>query len=267
MKDFTSQQKEIVARKLGYDGPMQGFDEFIASSPALEARYAAISGKFSERMAKGGLVKMKPKGYAYGGPVYTDEQFFQQTGSWTKAAELRDKQNQAIAAATTAAGGVSDKVVADWWSQPANQKKSDSEIKDLMDQFKVTPDQFSRAIGANTATTTDIKQRYFDEAERDRVAAANAATAAATALANAQTEAQRQAALAAAAEAERLRLAALAASSSGSVSGGGNVTFAPVGGTPQAAAASQIKPEKIIADAKQNIDTAATQCLHCQRKF
>jgi hypothetical protein len=67
MKDFTSQQKEIVARKLGYDGPMQGFDEFIASSPALEARYSAITGKFAERMAKGGLVKMKR--YADGGVV------------------------------------------------------------------------------------------------------------------------------------------------------------------------------------------------------
>ena len=69
MKDFTSQQKEIVARKLGYDGPMQGFDEFIASSPSLGVKYAAISGKFAERMAKGGLVKMKPKpkGYAGGG--------------------------------------------------------------------------------------------------------------------------------------------------------------------------------------------------------
>ena len=66
MKDFTAQQKEIVARKLGYDGPMQGFDEFISSSPALEAKYAAISGKFVERMAKGGVVKMK---MAVGGDV------------------------------------------------------------------------------------------------------------------------------------------------------------------------------------------------------
>jgi len=270
MKDFTSQQKEIVARKLGYDGPMQGFDEFIASSPSLGAKYAAITGKFAERMAKGGLVKMKPRGYAYGGPVYSDEQLFQQTGSWEKAAELRDQQNQAIAAARDAdnqaavaaaqsRGGITDNVVADWWSKPENQAKSDSEIKDLMDQYKVTPEQFARSIGANTATATDISTRYFDEAERDRVAAVNAATAAATALANAQTEAQRQAALAAAAEAERLRLAALAATSAtttGAVTGGGNVTFAPVGGTPQAAAASQVKPEKIVASTTQDIATA-----------
>jgi len=123
MKDFTSQQKEIVARKLGYDGPMQGFDEFIASSPALEAKYAAITGKFSERMAKGGLVKMKPKKYVDGG-VVTDQQ------------------------------------ITDWWSNPVNQKLSDAEIATTMQQFKVSPEQFSKAIGANESTAADIANRY-----------------------------------------------------------------------------------------------------------
>jgi antitoxin component HigA of HigAB toxin-antitoxin module len=123
MKDFTSQQKEIVARKLGYDGPMQGFDEFIASSPALEAKYAAITGKFAERMAKGGLVKMKPKKYVDGG-VVTDQQ------------------------------------ITDWWSNPVNQKLSDAEIATTMQQFKVSPEQFSKAIGANESTAADIANRY-----------------------------------------------------------------------------------------------------------
>ena len=122
MRDFTSQQKAVVARKLGYDGPMQGFDEFIASSPALEAKYAAISGKFAERMAKGGLVKMKRR-YAAGGAV-TNEQI--------KA----------------------------WWADPANQKLSDAEIKTAMDTYKVSPDQFATAIGANAATAADIATRY-----------------------------------------------------------------------------------------------------------
>ena len=72
MKDFTAQQKEVVARKLGYDGPMQGFDEFISSSPALEAKYAAISGKFAERMAKGGVVTAMK--YAAGGTTPDYEQ-------------------------------------------------------------------------------------------------------------------------------------------------------------------------------------------------
>jgi hypothetical protein len=119
MKDFTAQQKEIVARKLGYDGPMQGFDEFIASSPALEAKYAAISGKFVERMAKGGMVKK----YADGGTV-TNQQ------------------------------------VADWWSNPENQAKSDAEIRAVMDQFKVTPAQFATATNANAADAIDIQRRY-----------------------------------------------------------------------------------------------------------
>lgn len=64
-ENFTDKQKEIVARKLGYDGPMQGFDDFINSSPALGMKYASISDKFATRMAKGGMVKK----YAAGGVV------------------------------------------------------------------------------------------------------------------------------------------------------------------------------------------------------
>jgi len=152
MKDFTSQQKEIVARKLGYDGPMQGFDEFIASSPALEAKYAAITGKFAERMAKGGLVKMKPKPKHF-----------------------------------VIGGTVTDAQISEWWNNPVNQKLSDAEIATTMQQFKVSPDQFSKAIGANESTAADIANRYtaattvapvnanasFSAAAKD-VAAANA---------------------------------------------------------------------------------------------
>jgi hypothetical protein len=61
--EFTSKQKEIVARKMGYDGPMQMFDEFLAASPSDSQRYSAITSKFAERMAKGGMVKK----YANGG--------------------------------------------------------------------------------------------------------------------------------------------------------------------------------------------------------
>ena len=65
MTNFTSKQKEIVARKLGYDGPMQGFDEFVASTPALQAKFNMVTQKYVERMAKGGVVKK----YADGGTV------------------------------------------------------------------------------------------------------------------------------------------------------------------------------------------------------
>lgn len=64
-ENFTAKQKEIVARKMGYDGPMQMFDEFLAASASDAQRYSAITSKFAERMAKGGLVKK----YAEGGAV------------------------------------------------------------------------------------------------------------------------------------------------------------------------------------------------------
>lgn len=249
MKDFTSQQREIVARKLGYDGPMQGFDDFIASSPSLGAKYAAITGKFAERMAKGGLVKMKPRGYAYGGPVYSDEELFQRTGSWEAAAAARDEQNKAIiaardaedkaaVAAAQARGGVTNQVVADWWSNPENQKKSDSEIKDLMDQYRVTPEQFASAIKANEATSSDISNRYFAEAERDRLAAE-------AALAKAQADA-------AAAAAAKAKLS----STTGAVTGGTDVTYSATG-VPQAGDAAQVSAAQIVAQPNQNIDTTA----------
>ena len=69
MNNFTAKQKEIVARKLGYDGPMQGFDEFLNSSPSLGMKYAALSDKFATRMAKGGMARKK---YQAGGVVTND---------------------------------------------------------------------------------------------------------------------------------------------------------------------------------------------------
>ena len=92
MKEFTSRQKEIVARKLGYDGPMQGFDEFLASDPALQMRYTALSGKFAEKMANGGMVK-KRLNFAAGG--FTDAQ----VAAYIRDNNLSPEQAQQAAAA------------------------------------------------------------------------------------------------------------------------------------------------------------------------
>ena len=62
---FTATQREIVARKMGYEGPMQGFDEFLMSAPSEAQRYSDITAKFSQKMAKGGVVRR----YADGGVV------------------------------------------------------------------------------------------------------------------------------------------------------------------------------------------------------
>jgi len=63
-ENFTATQKEVVARKMGYNGPMQMFDEFLMSRPSDAQRYASITSKFAENMANGGMV-----GYAQGGAV------------------------------------------------------------------------------------------------------------------------------------------------------------------------------------------------------
>ena len=69
-ENFTAKQKEIVARKMGYDGPMQMFDEYLASTPSDAQRYAAITSKFAERMARGGMVfKSKVRKFVEGGTV------------------------------------------------------------------------------------------------------------------------------------------------------------------------------------------------------
>lgn len=59
MKDnFTEQQREVVARKMGFDGPMQNFGEFLMSSPATATKYAAVASKLGEKaqaFAAGGM--------------------------------------------------------------------------------------------------------------------------------------------------------------------------------------------------------------------
>lgn len=65
-KNMTSKQKEVIARKLGYDGPMQGFDEFLKSDPALARKYGLVLDKY---MARGGLAKK----YALGGDATAPE--------------------------------------------------------------------------------------------------------------------------------------------------------------------------------------------------
>jgi hypothetical protein len=65
MNKFTAKQREVIARKMGYEGPMQGFDTFLQSSPSLSTKYNMISDKYTQRMAKGGLVKK----YQVGGAV------------------------------------------------------------------------------------------------------------------------------------------------------------------------------------------------------
>jgi hypothetical protein len=64
MKDnFTEQQREIVARKMGFDGPMQNFGDFLMSSPATATQYSAVASKLGEKaqgFAAGGMPQQAP---------------------------------------------------------------------------------------------------------------------------------------------------------------------------------------------------------------
>lgn len=58
-KEFNAKQKEIVARKMGYDGPMSMFDVFLNASPVESRKYGMLKDKF---MAKGGAVMRAKNG-------------------------------------------------------------------------------------------------------------------------------------------------------------------------------------------------------------
>ena len=64
MKDnFTEQQREIVARKMGFDGPMQNFGDFLMSSPATATQYSAVASKLGQKaqgFAAGGMPQQAP---------------------------------------------------------------------------------------------------------------------------------------------------------------------------------------------------------------
>ena len=70
-ENFTAKQKEVIARKMGYEGPMQGFDMFLNSSPALASKFNSVTDKYVAKMAKGGMVVAKSpmRKYAEGGDV------------------------------------------------------------------------------------------------------------------------------------------------------------------------------------------------------
>jgi hypothetical protein len=69
-KNINEKQKEILARKLGYDGPMNMFEQFVKSDPGMERKYNSVIEKY---MARGGMVKK----YAQGGAVSNEMDFRQ----------------------------------------------------------------------------------------------------------------------------------------------------------------------------------------------
>jgi len=151
MKNFTSKQKEIVARKLGYDGPMQGFDDFVKSSPALEARFSAVTQKYVEKMAKGGVVKkMATGGSVTGGGDVT----YSDVGGTPQAADA------AVLKATTMDAPTADQLVGTGSIAPATAAVATPSTVTSTQQV-AAPTQVG-ASTFNAATSTPAMQTAMD---------------------------------------------------------------------------------------------------------
>ena len=57
-------------------------------------------------------------------------------------------------------GGITDEAIAEWYAKPENYGKSDAELKKLMNELEISPDDFSRAIGGDATTTKRIQEKY-----------------------------------------------------------------------------------------------------------
>ena len=99
-KEFTSKQKEIVARKMGYDGPMSMFDVFLNASPVESRKYEMVKDKFMNR--GGAVMRAKDGGavkkFAVGGTtIGTDPDAPQKpTAQSYTAAQIQETPGQII---------------------------------------------------------------------------------------------------------------------------------------------------------------------------
>tara|TARA_R110000796_G_scaffold104228_1_gene214006 strand:+ start:1344 stop:3626 length:2283 start_codon:yes stop_codon:yes gene_type:complete len=228
MTDFTSKQKEIVARKLGYDGPMQGFDTFVRSSPALQAKFSAVTQKYVEKMAKGGVVR---KGYAVGGAVRTD---------FTK-----EEQDQIFANAQKLADASGRTREAELYDYAKSQGYSNADIDKSLSAY-LKPGQ---------------TQGYLDTVQTNTTNAFNAgpATPAATPVATPATPATPAATTTATPTTTptptttATPTTAPTTTPTTGVTGGGSTTFTDIGGKPQAAPSANVTAAQIAPPTTQEL--------------
>ena len=95
MKDnFTEQQREIVARKMGFDGPMQNFGDFLMSSPATATQYSAVASKLGQKaqgFAAGGMPQQAP---AIKGPTAIFAEYMTRKGNEDPKALIQHMMGQ-----------------------------------------------------------------------------------------------------------------------------------------------------------------------------
>jgi len=177
-ENFTAKQKEIVARKMGYEGPMQGFDDFLNSSPSLGMRYSSITSKFAERMAKGGVVRKK-RGYAVGGVVTADQIKAElaagpQTQAALDAALLKYSPAQ-MAAAYPEFGNVADfNNAAREAAQRVEQQTREQNRQAMRDDMAVTGEEFRVANPGGSVTIQSTPRPTMSAIPQSEIDAARA---------------------------------------------------------------------------------------------
>ena len=69
---FTEQQKEVLARRMGYDGPIDQFGKFLQSSPAHQQKFLSYETKAKQMVEGAAPQQPKPQAsFAEGGAVTT----------------------------------------------------------------------------------------------------------------------------------------------------------------------------------------------------
>lgn len=198
-KSFTEKQREVVARKMGFEGPMDMFDAYLKSSPADARKYGLITETF---LAKGGMVRKnkKVRKMAEGGDVAAlyQEVLGRQADAgglayWSSAfgdtIDASERQSFTSAAqselAARQAGGQSQGNVRSGPSAPAFSPVTAGQISSFPNQFintQLAPERAAQAEVTLAETTTAPIPQAAPAAQVGTVTAAEAVQGQTTAL-------------------------------------------------------------------------------------
>jgi len=184
---FTDQQKQILGKQMGFDGPLNQFDNFLRSDPALAQRYAAYENK-AKSMVEGAKAK---RGYAEGGLIQTPVQPFlpsSQTSTNTTTPPGTTPSSTSPTVATNLQNSTTDsKGKTTTTGYVTNLPNLNSEGSQLSEDMLANPQEYASA--PTTSTITENANQLMPEGSGQMAETAGATAQTATA-ANADQVAQ-----------------------------------------------------------------------------